>query len=64
VRYAIFGVWFALTVAFVVMSISAFFFGRRDPQRLLKRLGLSLVWPLAMLSTAGRSVLLDEGKQL
>ena len=63
-RYAIFGVWFALSVAFIVMSLSAFFFGRRDVHRLAKRVALAVIWPLALLSTAGRSVLLDEGKDL
>ena len=63
-RYAIFGVWFALSAAFIVMSLSAFFFGRRDVRRLAKRVALAVIWPLALLSTAGRSVLLDEGKDL
>jgi hypothetical protein len=63
-RYVPLAIWFALTIAFVAMSLSQFLFGARDWHRLGRKLGLSLVWPLALLSSAGRRILLDEGRDL
>ena len=63
-RYVPLAIWFALTVAFLAMSFSQFLFGARDWRRLGRKLGLSLVWPFALLSSAGRRILLDEGRDL
>ena len=63
-RYLPLVVWLSITVVFVFMSLSQFLFGARDFGKLLRRLGLALVWPLAMLSSAGRRILMDEGRNL
>jgi len=61
-RYVLFLVWVAVSLYLLVTAISDFLFGRHDAVRLAQRLGLALVWPLAILSEAGRAVLFTKGR--
>jgi len=60
-RYVLFLLWASITLFLIVTAISDFIFGRHDAGRLLTRIVISLVWPLAILSAAGRDFLFNRG---
>lgn len=61
-RYVLFVLWASVSVYLLVTAVSDFLFGRHDARRLAQRVALSLLWPLAILSEAGRTVLLTKGR--
>jgi hypothetical protein len=61
-RYLPFTRWVAITAVLVIAAVSEFVFGRSGIRRLGLRVALSLVWPLALFSRAGREVLLSFGR--
>lgn len=63
-RWLPFVLWVAVTVVLMLIIISDFAFGAGDAKRLAKRLLLALVWPLAALSSPGRDILFNTGKEL
>jgi hypothetical protein len=56
-RYLPFALWAAITVVLVLVALSDFLFGKSGAKLLGMRVLLSLIWPLAILSAAGRSIL-------
>lgn len=58
VRWAVFYVWIAVTLALGIWAFSEFIFGSTSGKRLVLRLLCSLVWPVAMFSESGRNFLL------
>jgi hypothetical protein len=63
-RYIPFAIWVGITLWFLVMSVSSYYFGDGGVRLLAKRIGLSFVWPLAMLSREGRNIILSYGRKL
>lgn len=60
-RWRLFAVWLAVTAVLVLMALSEQLFGRGDLRRFGERVLLALVWPLALLSPAGRARLFGSG---
>jgi hypothetical protein len=56
-RYLPFALWSAITIVLVLIALSDFLFGKSGVKLLGIRIGLALIWPLAILSAAGRSIL-------
>jgi hypothetical protein len=56
-RYLPFALWAAITIVLVLIALSDFFFGKSGARLFAVRIGLALIWPLALLSSAGRSIL-------
>ena len=63
-RYWPFTLWVAITVVFIVYAVSDVIFGKSTARQLLTRVALSLVWPIALLSSSGRALLLNAGRGL
>ena len=63
-RYLPFTLWVAISVVLMVFAVSDHLFGKSSSRQLLKRIVLSLVWPLALLSSAGRAILFNAGRGL
>jgi len=57
-------VWLAGTFSAIVFVSSDYFFGQRPARQFLRSLLLALVWPLALLSAAGRQLLLTAWRKL
>lgn len=60
-RWRLFAVWVAVTAVLILMAVSELVFGRGDLRRFGERVLLALVWPLALLSPAGRAKLFGSG---
>jgi hypothetical protein len=56
--------WLAGTFSAIVFVSSDFFFGHRPAREYFRSLALSLVWPVALLSAAGRQHLLSAWRKL
>lgn len=64
-RYLPFALWGAITLALLLIALSDFLFGKSGAKLLGMRVGLAIIWPLAILSSAGRSILFRAvGKEL
>jgi hypothetical protein len=63
-RYLPFALWAAITVVLIAMSLSSFLFGSLQARQLAINVVLALVWPIALLSGAGRQALLQMGKSV
>lgn len=63
-RWRIFSIWVAITVVIMAFAVSDFLFNKTDARRLGLRLALACVWPLALLSSAGRELLFRSGRGL
>lgn len=63
-RWRVFAVWAAITVVFMAIAVSDLLFGKSDAKKFGLRLALSVVWPLALLSSAGRELLFKSGRDL
>ena len=63
-RYLPFTLWVAITVVFILYAVSDVVFGKSTSGQLLTRIALSLVWPVALLSSSGRALLLNAGRGL
>jgi hypothetical protein len=61
-RARLIAAWVAVTVVLILMAVSDQLFGKSDLRRLGERILLALVWPLAILSPAGRSRLFRMGR--
>jgi hypothetical protein len=64
VRYLPLVLWATCTIWFLFIVASDFMFGKGDPKTLAKRIGLALVWPIAIFSKPGRALLLKMGDEL
>jgi len=62
-RYFVFIAYFGMSVALALWALSDFVYGTTAFKKLLVRWVLCLVWPLALLSHAGRETLLFFGKE-
>jgi len=62
-RWRLFAAWVAVTVVLVLMAVSDCLFGKGDLKQLGERVLLALVWPLALLSAAGRARLFRTGRE-
>jgi len=60
-RYILFVLWASITLFLLLSALSDFLFGRHDGRRLLQRVLLAVVWPVAILSAAGRDLLFNRG---
>lgn len=56
--------WLAGTISAMVFVTSDYFFGQRPAREYFRSLLLSLVWPIALLSAAGRQLLLSAWRKL
>jgi hypothetical protein len=56
-RYLPFALWGAITIVLVLIALSDFLFGKSGVKLFGLRIALALIWPLALLSSAGRSIL-------
>jgi hypothetical protein len=63
-RYLPFTLWVAISVVFIAYAISDVVFGHSTARQLLVRTALALVWPVALLSSSGRALLLNAGRGL
>jgi hypothetical protein len=63
-RYTLFAFWCAITFVWMCIVLSDFVFNRISVGLFAARLALVLIWPLAILSSAGRNVLFKEGMHL
>ena len=63
-RWRIFAIWAAITVVIMAMALSDFIFNKSDARKLGLRLALAIVWPLALMSSAGRNLLFKSGREL
>lgn len=63
-RYVPLVFYVAITIWFLFFVASDYMFGRGDPKVLAKRVGIALVWPIALFSSAGRKILLQTGSEL
>lgn len=63
-RWRVFAVWAAITVVFMAIAVSDLLFGKSDAKKFGLRLALAVVWPLALLSSAGRELLFKSGRDL
>ena len=62
-RYLAFIIYVAGSVALAFWTLSDFVFGSTSVKKLLVRWVLCLVWPIALMSHAGRETLLFFGKE-
>jgi hypothetical protein len=64
-RYLPFALWGAITIVLILIALSDLLFGKSGVKLFGLRVALALVWPLALLSAAGRSILFRAvGKEL
>lgn len=63
-RYLPFTLWVGISVVFIVYAVSDMVFGHSTARQLLARMALALVWPVALLSSSGRALLLNAGRGL
>jgi hypothetical protein len=64
-RYLPFALWGAITVVLILVALSDLVFGTSGIRLFGIRIALALIWPLAILSAAGRSILFRAvGKEL
>jgi hypothetical protein len=64
-RYLPFALWGAITVVLILVALSDLVFGKSGIRLFGIRIALALIWPLAILSAAGRSILFRAvGKEL
>lgn len=60
----LFVVWVVATLYFLAIAVSDFTFGKGDVKALAVRAVLCFVWPLAILSAAGRKVLFTNTRKI
>ena len=64
-RYLPFALWGAITIVLILIAVSDLLFGKSGLKLFGMRVGLALIWPIAILSAAGRSILFRAvGKEL
>jgi hypothetical protein len=64
-RYLPFALWGAITIVLILVALSDLVFGKSGIRLFGLRIALSVIWPLAILSAAGRSILFRAvGKEL
>jgi len=64
-RYLPFALWGAITIVLILIALSDLIFGKSGLRLFGIRLALSVIWPLAILSAAGRNILFRAvGKEL
>lgn len=63
-RYLLFALYVSSLITMILMVLSDFFFGHSSGRDLGRRLLLVLVWPIAILSRAGRVILFNNGRDL
>jgi len=56
-RYLPFALWGAITIVLLLIAVSDLLFGKSGAKLFGMRVALALIWPLAVLSSAGRSIL-------
>jgi hypothetical protein len=64
-RYLPFALWGAITIVLILIALSDLIFGKSGLRLFGIRLALAVIWPLAILSAAGRNILFRAvGKEL
>jgi hypothetical protein len=64
-RYLPFALWGAITIVLILIGLSDLIFGKSGLRLFGIRLLLAVIWPLAILSAAGRNILFRAvGKEL
>lgn len=63
-RWMLLPVWVAVTVILLVMVISSDLFAKKRDDKLGMRLLLCFIWPVALLTKAGRKVLFKTSEGL
>ena len=64
-RYLPFALWGAITIVLILIGLSDLIFGKSGLRLFAIRVALAIVWPLAILSASGRSILFRAvGKEL